>query len=134
MNPPMPANLRGFKTGAPGGFTTLRNPSRQVSAKAKELLSNKMGEEFKFNIAGVDYFARLEPHYHPPGYVGGPNGWHKGVSVYVSKSALPSTPNEVQKPQETPSANTEKLPILPEKKPKYNFIAELDKIFTRLMG
>lgn len=134
MNPPMPANLRGFKTGAPGGFTTLRNPSRQVSAKAKELLSNKMGDEFRFNIAGVDYFARLEPHYHPPGYVGGPNGWHKGVSVYVSKSGQSTDPKETVKPKENLISNTEKLPTLPEKKPRYNFIAELDKIISRLMG
>lgn len=134
MNPPMPQNMRGYKTGAPSGFTTLRQPSRQVAAKAKELLSNKMGDEFRFNIAGVDYFARLEPHYHPPGYVGGPNGWHKGVSVYISKSSAVTEQKPVEVPGKIPVPNTEKSPVLPEEKPKNKFIAELDKIISRLMA
>lgn len=131
--PPMPENLRHFKTGAPSGFGVLKNPSKEVASKAKQLLSNKMGEEFQFEIGGVNYFARVEPHYHPPGYIGGPNGWHKGVTVYVNKK--PKT--EISNPKteiESKTLYTEALPVLKQEKPKFDFLSELDKIVKRLMG
>lgn len=129
--PYMPDNLKRFKSGAPAGYTTLKNPTAAVAAKAKELLKNNMGDEFRFEILGVSYFARVEPHYHPPGYKNGPNGWHKGVTVYVSKEEK-LIPKSLD--QQTKTPNTEALPVLKQEKPKYNLLSELDKIVKRLMG
>lgn len=127
----MPAALKKYKTGAPSGFTVLKSPSREVTLKAKELLKNNMGDEFQFESAGTQYFARVEPHYHPPGYKSGPNGWHKGVTVYVSK-ADKQMPKPLEEQIITP--NTEALPVLKQQKPKYNLISELDKIIKSLIG
>ena len=129
--PPMPSNLRGYKTGAPNGFMTLKSPSRAVTQKAQDLLKNKMGDEFNFSIEGINYFARLEPHYHPPGYKSGPNGWHKGVSVYVSKDKQPITKDTIPV-EKLPDAS--KLPEEIPQKSKYNFISQLNKILNSLMG
>jgi hypothetical protein len=41
-----------------------------------------MGDERFVAIDGHRYVFVLERHYHPPGFVGAPNGWHKGVTVY----------------------------------------------------
>jgi peptidoglycan hydrolase-like protein with peptidoglycan-binding domain len=80
LNPPS-----GMKSGAPPGYHAMtgRIPPAVV-AKAKTLLKYDYGTEIPFESEGRRYLARLERHYHPPGYVGGPNGWHKGVTVYES--------------------------------------------------
>lgn len=79
---PQPQNTK-QKTGAPPGYKTMKGQiPAGVVARAKGLLSQPMGTEVPFELEGRRYMARLEPHYHPPGYQGGPNGWHKGVSVY----------------------------------------------------
>jgi hypothetical protein len=71
------------KTGAPPGFKAMKGKvPPEVVAKAKSLLNQPMGTEIPFEINGKNYMARLETHYHPQGYVGGPNGYHKGVTVY----------------------------------------------------
>ena len=49
---------------------------------AYSFLDLRMGDERFLEIDGKRYVFRLEHHYHPPGFVGGPNGWHKGVTVY----------------------------------------------------
>jgi hypothetical protein len=41
-----------------------------------------MGTKVILEVNGTPYGFRLEPHYHPPGFEGGPIGWHKGVTVY----------------------------------------------------
>lgn len=84
-----------------GGFVRLqgRVPSAVV-ARAKSLLSKNMGESIVEEIDGKRYMFKLEPHYHPPGFKGGPIGWHKGVSVFIYKS---QSPKEVIK--ETESIN-----------------------------
>ena len=70
-------------SGAPPGYKTISGQvPTGVVAKAKSLLSLPMGSEVAFELDGKRYLARLEQHYHPPGYKGGPNGWHKGCSVY----------------------------------------------------
>lgn len=80
---PGPAPAGQAKAGAPPGYKTIKGAvPAGVTAKAKSLLSQPMGSEHPFELDGKRYFARLENHYHPPGYKGGPNGWHKGVSVY----------------------------------------------------
>ena len=80
-----PASSSGMKAGAPPGYRPLTGkiPSGVV-AKAKSLLSQPMGSEHPFELDGNRYLARLENHYHPPGFKGGPNGWHKGTTVYVA--------------------------------------------------
>jgi hypothetical protein len=58
-----------------------------VVTMAKSLLSGQYGTETTFQVDGTKYKARVERHYHPPGFKGGPIGWHKGVTVYVSSGA-----------------------------------------------
>lgn len=77
----------GQTTGAPPGYQPIRGQvPAGVSAKAKSLLGGDFGTETPFLLDGKKYVARVEHHYHPPGYVGGPTGWHKGVTVYEQKS------------------------------------------------
>jgi hypothetical protein len=72
--------------GAPPGFQTIKGQvPAGVTARAQSLLGGDYGTETPFELDGKRYVARVEHHYHPPGYVGGPNGWHKGVSVYEQK-------------------------------------------------
>ena len=81
--PAQPQPGGGAKSGAPAGYKPMRGAvPPAVVARAKSLLSQPMGSEHPFEINGKRYLARLEHHYHPPGYQGGPNGWHKGVTVY----------------------------------------------------
>jgi hypothetical protein len=49
---------------------------------AKTFLDLPMGAERSAHIDGRRYVFVLERHYHPPGFVGGPHGWHKGVTAY----------------------------------------------------
>jgi hypothetical protein len=59
--------------------------SKDVAKVAKSLLGKPFGTTTEFEAGGKSYVARNEPHYHPPGYVGGPTGWHQGVTVYEAK-------------------------------------------------
>ncbi|HEY6463371.1 MAG TPA: hypothetical protein VIY73_24560 [Polyangiaceae bacterium] len=49
---------------------------------AASYLDLPMGAERFLTLHGKRYVFVLEQHYHPPGYVGGPTGYHKGVTVY----------------------------------------------------
>ena len=40
------------------------------------------GSEHVEEIDGQRYVFVLERHFHPQGFVGAPNGWHKGVTAY----------------------------------------------------
>ena len=54
-----------------------------VLLAAREQLNLPMGAGRQLTVRGKAYLFCLEPHYHPPGYGGlGPEGWHKGVTVY----------------------------------------------------
>jgi hypothetical protein len=53
-----------------------------VIAFAKTLVNMPMGTEQVEEIDGQRYVFVLEHHYHPPGFVGAPSGWHKGVTAY----------------------------------------------------
>jgi len=57
-------------------------PSKSVIDAATLLLDYPMGSKYIIEVKGTAYGFRLEPHYHPPGFEGGPIGWHKGVTVY----------------------------------------------------
>ncbi|MDQ7826836.1 MAG: peptidoglycan-binding domain-containing protein [Candidatus Eremiobacteraeota bacterium] len=76
----------GQSTGAPPGYQTIKGQvPAGVAEKAKSLLGGDYGTETPFQLDGKNYMTRVEHHYHPPGYVGGPTGWHKGVTVYEQK-------------------------------------------------
>ena len=49
---------------------------------AKTLVNMPMGAEQVQEIDGQRYVFVLERHYHPPGFVGAPSGFHKGVTAY----------------------------------------------------
>lgn len=49
---------------------------------ARTFLDLPMGAERQVDVDGRRYVFVLERHYHPPGFVGGPTGYHKGVTVY----------------------------------------------------
>ncbi len=66
-----------------GERTKIRGPiPAEVIAYAKTMVSLPMGTEEVAEIGGQRYVFVLERHYHPPGFVGAPNGWHKGVTAY----------------------------------------------------
>jgi hypothetical protein len=55
---------------------------RAVVLAAQEQLNLPMGVGRLLVVRGQPYLFCLEPHYHPPGGGVGPEGWHKGVTVY----------------------------------------------------
>jgi len=80
---------------APSGYTMMNgNVPSEISDLAKKLLGKEFGYELYYPVNNVKYFFRVEPHYHSPGYVGGPNGWHKGVTVYAPTTNKPVTPKD----------------------------------------
>ena len=85
--PPIPDAIKSkniSKAGiVPQGFKRYAGINASVTSKAVGLLKRDFGYEEFATINGLDYFFRIEPHYHPAGYQGGPSGWHKGCTVYV---------------------------------------------------
>jgi hypothetical protein len=61
----------------------LKLVTPQIVRAAEDLLDLPMGAEHYETVGGKRYVFVLERHYHPPGFVGAPNGWHKGVTVYA---------------------------------------------------
>jgi hypothetical protein len=57
----------------------------EIVRLAQSFLDLPMGTERAVDAAGRHLVFVLEWHYHPPGHVGGPKGWHKGVTVYERK-------------------------------------------------
>lgn len=68
--------------GAPWERVALKVVTPAIVRSARTYLDLPMGAERTEIIDGVRYVFVLERHYHPPGFVGGPHGWHKGVTVY----------------------------------------------------
>jgi hypothetical protein len=96
----------GAPKGPPTGYKPLTSPSPEISQIAKNLLRNDFGTTTPFILDNKMYMARVEPHYHPLGFKGGPNGWHKGVTVYEKSSTSATEP----KPSEpSKQINNEKL-------------------------
>jgi hypothetical protein len=56
--------------------------SPAMVAAAESFINLPMGSERYAMVGGKRYVFVLEQHYHPPGYVGGPTGYHKGVTMY----------------------------------------------------
>lgn len=94
----------GAPKGPPAGYKPVSAPSADIGRVAKGLLSHDFGTITPFKLDDKMYMARVEPHYHPPGFKGGPNGWHKGVTVY-EKSNTVTEPS----PSEPPKQKNEKL-------------------------
>jgi len=64
----------------------LRGPvTPEIVRLAQQFLDLPMGAKRTFEMAGRRLVFVLEWHYHPPEHVGGPKGWHKGVTVYEQK-------------------------------------------------
>ena len=57
---------------------------RAVVRLAQEQLTLPMGAGRYLSVRGTRYLFCLEPHYHEPGSGQGPEGWHKGVTVYYA--------------------------------------------------
>ncbi|CAB4196571.1 hypothetical protein UFOVP1290_91 [uncultured Caudovirales phage] len=92
---------------APVGYKHIEgNIPTGVVTMAKSLLSGQYGTETPFQVDGVKYKARVERHYHPPGFVGGPNGWHKGVTVYVSSGNSSQSETTTKTPQKLEEGNS----------------------------
>ncbi len=66
-----------------GERVTLKVVTPAIVRAARTYLDLPMGAERAETIEGQRYVFVLERHYHPPGFVGGPHGWHKGVTVYA---------------------------------------------------
>jgi hypothetical protein len=65
-----------------GERVTLKVVTPAIVRVAQSFLDLPMGDERFVAIDGHRYVFVLERHYHPPGFVGAPNGWHKGVTAY----------------------------------------------------
>ncbi|HEY4013375.1 MAG TPA: hypothetical protein VGM06_08560 [Polyangiaceae bacterium] len=68
-----------------GERVALKVVTPAIVKAARTYLDLPMGAERTETIDGQRYVFVLEHHYHPPGFVGGPHGWHKGVTVYGLK-------------------------------------------------
>ncbi len=55
-------------------------------AAAQRFINLPMGSERYVVVDGKTYVCVLERHYHPPGFVGAPTGYHKGVTLYELRS------------------------------------------------
>jgi hypothetical protein len=66
----------------PGERTVLKVVTPAIIRVAQSFLDLPMGDERFVALDGHRYVFVLERHYHPPGFVGAPTGWHKGVTVY----------------------------------------------------
>ena len=103
--PPGPDNKigpgpKGIPGKPPEGFKPISGTTPPgVSIVASSLLGGSFGTITPFQIGNAKYMARVEPHYHPPGYKSGPNGWHKGVTVYVAIN------NDIDSTSPSPSSN-----------------------------
>lgn len=75
----------GVPSSAPLGFQPIKDSTPEISSVAKNLLKGDFGTMTPFQIGDKKYMARVEPHYHSENYKAGPQGWHKGVTVYEAK-------------------------------------------------
>jgi hypothetical protein len=77
-----PAPVEAIEGEWPGERTVLKVVTPAIIRVAQSFLDLPMGDERFVGIDGHRYVFVLERHYHPPGFVGAPTGWHKGVTVY----------------------------------------------------
>lgn len=60
--------------------------SPEMVHTAQTFLDLPMGTERSAFLDGRRYVFVLEWHYHAPGFVGAPTGWHKGVTIYEEQT------------------------------------------------
>jgi hypothetical protein len=72
---------------ATGERVKLKLVTPELVTAAEAYLDLPMGAERFLTMHGKRYVFVLEQHYHPPGFVGAPTGFHKGVTVYEVHSA-----------------------------------------------
>jgi hypothetical protein len=72
--------------GPPAGYEYWTGNSAEVVAYARGLLGQDLGTWHQVTLGGRAYMMHIECHFHPCGGLVQPNGWHKGVTVYVEKS------------------------------------------------
>jgi hypothetical protein len=78
-----PSGRRPACDGTSGGERVmLRIVTPEIVRVAQTFLDLPMGTERFATIDGRRYVFVLEQHYHPPGFIGAPSGYHKGVTVY----------------------------------------------------
>jgi hypothetical protein len=71
---------------SPGAKTVYRGLiTPEIVRAARSFLDLPMGAERESDVDGRHFVFVLERHYHPPGFVGAPTGWHKGVTVYEAR-------------------------------------------------
>jgi hypothetical protein len=68
--------------GAADGRAPLRHITPAVVRLAQSFLTLPMGAEREAEVEGRRCLFVVERHFHPPGFTRGPQGWHKGVTVY----------------------------------------------------
>lgn len=70
----------------PVRFDRAKAASHDVTLAANAWLTESFsmpdGAEKIVEVDGARWALVAEPHYHPDGFVGGPNGWHRGITVF----------------------------------------------------
>jgi hypothetical protein len=85
---PTPAALQSQRAYANSERVMIKVVTPDIVREAQSFLGVAMrsklpiGAEHYVTIDGQRYVLRIEWHYHPAGFVGAPNGWHHGVTVY----------------------------------------------------
>ena len=82
IDPPPSSLETSAEPGSKGRRVAVKLVTPEIVRMAKNFLDLPMGAERSVDIDGKPYVFVLERHYHPPGFVGGPTGYHKGVTVY----------------------------------------------------
>lgn len=74
-------------TPAPSGDRVLYRGiiTPEIARVAATFLDLPMGAQRAANVEGHRFVFVLQRHYHPPGFKGAPNGWHKGVTVFEAR-------------------------------------------------
>jgi hypothetical protein len=67
---------------ARGERVKLKLVTPEIVGIAQGFVNLPMGAERFVTLHGKRCVFVLERHFHPDGFVGAPNGWHKGVTVY----------------------------------------------------
>lgn len=80
--PQMDAPPGWHEKGAIPGRMKVKLVSPAMVAQAEKFVKLPLGSERYATVDGKRYVFVLERHYHPPGFQGAPNGWHKGVTMY----------------------------------------------------
>ncbi len=130
-------NSNGVFNGPPPGYKVLKKIPPGMNAKAKTFLNGNYGDTSIFQMNGKNYAARVEQHYHPPGYVGGPIGKHKGVTIYEAIDQNATPPEVAPSDQKTiePKLNRQYVARTETSNSgRMQFLQRIDKFLSKLNG